>query len=719
MGSSLPVFSPWPPPVPLFPSPRFMVANSSDIWVCPHCRSSVDVSALGIYAKVCCPRCAQEGVVHTQLGHFVLERVLGIGGMSVVYRALDVELNRPLAVKVLNESFRGQPERVERFENECAMMARVRHENVTSVYSAGRAYGQFYIAMELVEGKNLEHMVTARHPLEPKRALSIIRQVAMGLQAAAEAGLLHRDMKPGNILITPEDKAKVIDFGLAVESGEGDTEEIIWATPYYVPPETLQRGPEDERTDIYALGMTLRYMLTGVESFPTPAGTPAELTECKRKLPPIAWLKRWLHPEVCRFVDHMTKFSVADRPKGYAELLEELDRVQMELLEDEQLQLTPPRVKLRRFVLPLLALSVLAGGALALYRLPPRPEPQQARLQLLPAALPKYSAAGLEEALAQLRQKGNEQAAVTALLQLAEEPADPGMGAWAACLAQALLGARCANADAAEQAAALLSRHLAPAAEAQVPEPMKKFYALLVKQAQMQEQLRGKQAWTPPSAAELRAQDIALDATPLPEPLRLVQRFMLAERAYWAGEGALYEQLLEKIRTAPVPEAYAPLAARLGEPADVYARRAAALVDPRARAVGLMRQHRVVEARQLLGMIARDQRYAAKAGVLSEVCMVAQELLEALRRKQPELYSPGMDSSRLGALAGKVGSAVKPARAELRDEARLIGLLLEGDLAEAFRQAHELREKNQLSAPFSVLLSDWQRRLDNLPPEQQ
>ena len=209
----------------------------SDVCTCPACGTVMDVSTLGFYAELACPICGEVCRVHTELANFRIEGVLGVGGMSVVFHARDLVLGRELAIKVLNDVYRDTPERIARFESECAMMARVRHENVVSVYSGGWARGQFYIAMEKVEGRNLELLLAEHKCLMPDEALDVVRQVASGLQAAAEAGVLHRDMKPGNIIITPEGLAKVLDFGLSLEDRpDARREETIWATPFFVPP---------------------------------------------------------------------------------------------------------------------------------------------------------------------------------------------------------------------------------------------------------------------------------------------------------------------------------------------------------------------------------------------------------------------------------------------------------------------------------------------------
>ena len=308
------------------------MAGKTEIWQCPQCGDALDISALGFYAQVECPLCQYSEHVHKMLANFRVEGILGVGGMSVVLRARDLVLNRNVAIKVLNDTYRDSADRISRFENECAMMAKVRHENVVSVYSAGRARKQFYIAMELVDGCDLETLVSSNGALSPQLAVDYTIQIVKGLDAAHKSGLLHRDMKPGNVIITPEGRAKVLDFGLALGKQDEDTEEVIWATPSYVPPETLERKDEDARTDIYALGMTLRYLLTGKEAFNEPIQSVKELLQRKFRLPSMAGVLPGADESLCDLVDHMTAYAPEKRPRSYRDLLAELSAVQEGLI---------------------------------------------------------------------------------------------------------------------------------------------------------------------------------------------------------------------------------------------------------------------------------------------------------------------------------------------------------------------------------------------------
>ncbi len=343
----------------LFP----FMADHPELWECPACAAALDISGIGFYTRVTCPQCGREEYVHTMLANFRIDGVLGVGGMSVVLRARDLVLGRPVAIKVLNDTYRDQPERIARFERECELMAKVRHGNVVSVYSAGWARGQFYIAMELITGKNLEIEV-ATGGLDPAYALEVTRQVAHGLNAAHRSGLLHRDMKPGNILLDANGQAKVLDFGLSLGTTDADTEEIIWATPYYVPPETLMREAEDVRTDIYALGMTLRHLLTGNDKFPTEPQSARELIECKQHLAPLRHDMPQLERSYCELVDHMTRFNPAARPRNYKELLTDIEEVQASLSE-KAAGFSSPKRRRRMFMAATMVASTLVLGVVA------------------------------------------------------------------------------------------------------------------------------------------------------------------------------------------------------------------------------------------------------------------------------------------------------------------------------------------------------------------
>lgn len=636
------------------------MAKGKEIWVCPQCGVHMDIAPLGLYAEVQCPRCYYTARVHAQLGNFRLDSVLGIGGMSVVYRAWDVVLHRSLALKVLNDTFRDQPERIERFENESAMMARVRHENVTSVYSAGRAYGQFYIAMELVEGRNLEHMVSKDQPLEAAYALNIISQVAQGLEAAHKAGLLHRDMKPGNILITPEEKAKVIDFGLALDSKEGDTEEIIWATPYYVPPETLQREPEDVRTDIYALGMTLRYLLTGVESFDGATDSVTALLESKRKQKAFAKQCPGMPAALCDLVDHMTAFSAAERPADYHELLEEIHEVQDEL---ESIQQTRGNRNGHFFGILFGVLACVGLGLLLAYFVFAEAQKQN-YVAMESMTLRNSSECNELQMVLELLDKRAYDNALNRLLALSESTKDSCMGVWSAQLAKTIIRMVPMNADSrGAKAQNLLTYHLnrpehVSAAGARV-------YGMF---SDLKEQTNpslgewtyrsGK--WATLDAGKIQQRKSQIQEQAHPAPLRLMEWYDLTEQALWCGdEGMVAEGIGNMRELASKLRDYKGLGSLFDKSQERLAERRAAMYEGMyMKAVESMKKHDLEEAEKIMLRLSTDQRVSKGlkdlATVQHEVCLVGKEMVNMLRRKRSNQYRPGMSGKEMETLAASL-----------------------------------------------------------------
>ena len=215
-------------------------------------------------------------------GHYEVLEKLGQGGMGEVYRALDKNLGRQVAIKILPEEFSEDPERLARFEREAKLLATLNHPNIAAVYGFEEAKGLRFLVLELVEGETLQTRLD-RGALPMDEALETCRQVAEGLEAAHERGVVHRDLKPGNIMITPEGKVKILDFGLA-KAYTGETTGIdiansptitaqmtepgvILGTAAYMSPEQARGRSVDKRADIWAFGCILYECLTGKRAF--------------------------------------------------------------------------------------------------------------------------------------------------------------------------------------------------------------------------------------------------------------------------------------------------------------------------------------------------------------------------------------------------------------------------------------------------------------------
>jgi YVTN family beta-propeller protein len=210
----------------------------------------------------------------TVFAGYQIDSVAGQGGMGVVYRATEVALARPVALKLIADDFAGDRKFRERFQRESMLAASIDHPNVIPIYEAGEVEGELYIAMRFVDGTDLLNAVVREGPLEPNRAVRIVAQVASALDAAHRRGLVHRDVKPGNVLLAAhehEEHAYLTDFGLVkTVSGEGTgmtTAGTFVGTLDYASPEAIQGGDADARSDVYSLACVLFFALTRTSPF--------------------------------------------------------------------------------------------------------------------------------------------------------------------------------------------------------------------------------------------------------------------------------------------------------------------------------------------------------------------------------------------------------------------------------------------------------------------
>jgi hypothetical protein len=207
-----------------------------------------------------------------------IESTLGQGGMGVVYRAFQPDLNRHVALKVITPALAGDPEFRRRFERESRLAASIEHPNVIPVYDAGESGGVVFIAMRLVDGRDLRQVIGADGRLDPNRAAAIVQNIGAALDAAHARGLVHRDVKPANVLLEGSDASEVAyltDFGLIKETA-AQTAALTQSghfvgTVDYIAPEQAQGEPVDARTDVYALGCVLFEVLTGEVPYPRPS----------------------------------------------------------------------------------------------------------------------------------------------------------------------------------------------------------------------------------------------------------------------------------------------------------------------------------------------------------------------------------------------------------------------------------------------------------------
>jgi len=205
----------------------------------------------------------------TLAGRYELAGEIGQGGMAKVFKAIDKRLGRPVAVKVLAPALAHDEAFVARFQREAQAAARLNHPNIVGVFDSGSAGDVHYIVMELVEGRTLTEVVAQDGRILPERATEIAESVCSALTAAHDAGIVHRDIKPGNIMLTSRGEVKVMDFGIArMDTGQTVAQtQAVMGTASYLSPEQAQGGPVDARSDIYSAGVVLYEMLTGKPPF--------------------------------------------------------------------------------------------------------------------------------------------------------------------------------------------------------------------------------------------------------------------------------------------------------------------------------------------------------------------------------------------------------------------------------------------------------------------
>jgi eukaryotic-like serine/threonine-protein kinase len=264
-----------------------------------------------------------------------VDQVIGRGGMGVVYKATDTQLDEVVAIKTLpGDVMQRSPEDLERFKREIRLARKITHRNVLRTYDYGEAEGVYFISMEFVRGYTLSELLAeaSGRQMAPRVAMGISRQICRGLQAAHEQGIIHRDIKPQNVLIDAKGEVKLMDFGIArmTEAKDAMTQAgLIVGTPHYMSPEQVQAKQLDPRSDVYSVGVLIYEMLAGRRPFESTALTgvlTAHITEIPKPLVE-------LRPEIGETVSAIVMRCLAKDPKArYADagaLLADLDGVLM------------------------------------------------------------------------------------------------------------------------------------------------------------------------------------------------------------------------------------------------------------------------------------------------------------------------------------------------------------------------------------------------------
>jgi eukaryotic-like serine/threonine-protein kinase len=257
------------------------------------------------------------------VGRYELEELVGEGGMSSVYRAYDTVLDRRVAIKVLHEHFSRDPEYVERFRREARAIARLAHPNIVTVIDRGEWEGRQFIVFEHVAGENLKHVIAREGALPVERALALACQIARALAFAHRLGIVHRDVKPHNVLVDGGGTAKVTDFGIAraLDADDGLTATgTVLGTGQYLSPEQANGERGDERSDQYSLGVVTYELLTGEVPYSGENLMAVAMQHVRDPVPSV----RARRPEIPERVDAVVATAMAKRPEDRFESMEAL-----------------------------------------------------------------------------------------------------------------------------------------------------------------------------------------------------------------------------------------------------------------------------------------------------------------------------------------------------------------------------------------------------------
>ena len=316
-----------------------------------------------------------------QIGQIIKDRyeitqLLGEGGMSYVYKATDKQLQRTVAIKTLKPNYVEQEKFVERFKREAQTAANLNHPNIVQIFDWGIGDEPFFV-MEYIEGNTLTSIIANKRTISINDILFIGAQVSSGLQAAHSKGLVHRDIKPGNIMITPEGKVKVTDFGIvSLQNEESDITKTgsILGTASYISPEQAQGKPVSKESDLYSLGTVLYELITGKPPFEgdTPIATATKhITDKPEKLSTYrANIPKGIENAVLKLLHKYPKDRFKNAEDLRAVLLQQKTQLQAIQTQENLVDLTSPKIKYR-FTLPalIISLSIVVGTIWTLTRI--------------------------------------------------------------------------------------------------------------------------------------------------------------------------------------------------------------------------------------------------------------------------------------------------------------------------------------------------------------
>jgi eukaryotic-like serine/threonine-protein kinase len=315
---------------------------------CIHCHGLVAIDDSEQGEHVGCGHCDQPVQVpdskfspQSVIDDFVIENMLGRGGMGIVYKAHQMSLDRPVALKILMNQYATDNDFIIDFIREARAAARLNHPYIVQAYAVGQDDSTYFLAMEYVEGQTMKQIMDVDRTVPLEFALNVVSQVSEALGFAwSEQKLIHRDIKPDNIMITGDNIAKLMDLGLSRFANDklADTEDEdeVMGTPQYICPEQLIGMPMDVRGDLYSLGATLYHAVTG--EFPFQGHNAAEIAKkhLQEPLTPANVHNPSIPPSVCKLIEKMMAKHPDDRHSSTAELIKEINQIKASLTSSKR-----------------------------------------------------------------------------------------------------------------------------------------------------------------------------------------------------------------------------------------------------------------------------------------------------------------------------------------------------------------------------------------------
>ena len=301
---------------------------------CSGCESKAFIPGdLPPLSTVACPKCGHEIMMPMMIKHFELRSKVGSGGHGKVYRAWDKVLERLVAIKLMRKELSQDAAALESFYREARACASLNHTNIIHIYAFDEFEGQLYLVMELADQGSLDSRIDQHQRLAEVKVLDIGIKIASALDLALRHNLLHRDIKPGNILFNADDEPKLVDFGLARSAeAEPESSTVTEGTPYYVAPEKIKRERETFLSDMYSLGCTMYHAITGHVPFEAPSVEELVAAHVHTPLTP----PNQVLPEITQLTsDALSKVlakNPADRFLSYQDLILSLELSRSQLL---------------------------------------------------------------------------------------------------------------------------------------------------------------------------------------------------------------------------------------------------------------------------------------------------------------------------------------------------------------------------------------------------